>query len=103
MSVHVVFFVPESIGADGAPGIGNIRAREVVSVPGVTETEVRQNEIVIVYNDGSTPILVAHGHDPDAEQLVSNADSSAGLPLSAGKETPPIVAQIGAAIAVAAL
>ena len=103
MAAHVIFFSPRGIASIDAPGIGDVRVREVVAVPGMTETETRDGEIVLIANEGTGSILAAYGKSPDAAALVSTSSTSAGLLIQAGRYSPPIVPRAGDKFAFVAL
>lgn len=98
MAVQVIFFTPRGIGSAHAPGVGEIRAREAVSIPGSTTATVQSGEAVVVLNEESAAVLVAHGTTPDATATASTAATSAGYPVPAGQVSPPILAATGAKI-----
>lgn len=103
MAVHVIFFTPRGIGSIDAPGVGDIRVREAVTVPGETTTQAREGEVVMVVNEDAVAILVANGKAPVATLTAATGDSGAGLVVGASKTSPVIVPHVNDKFAIAAL
>jgi hypothetical protein len=82
MTVVVTFVKTQGIeGAYAAPGVGVIRVREDVTVPGTTTNSVQDGEVVIVGNAESNMVAVAFGNEPDA--------ATTGYPVAAGSVKRP--------------
>lgn len=90
MAVVVSFMTPGAIGSISAPGIGQVRAMEVVTVPGTTTATVREGEVVMIGNAEATMILAAHGTTPDGQAVASTPATSAGYPIPAGGLWPVV-------------
>lgn len=103
MAAHVMFMSPRGIGTPHAPGIGNIRLREAVIVPGVTNAVANPGEMVMVVNDDAATILAAYGSAPDAALLVETNASSAGIPVPTKSFSPPMMVRPGEKVSVKAL
>jgi hypothetical protein len=103
MTVHVLFMSTRGIGSVDSPGLGTVRLREVVTVPGVTDGQAEEGEIVMVVNEEATSILVAHGLDPDASTLERTEASSAGFPVPAARYSMPIVTGRGDKVSIKAM
>lgn len=98
MAVTVTFFKPKGIGSVHAPGVGEIRARESVTIPGTTTATVQDGECVVVLNEESDAVLVAHGTTPDAAASPATSATSAGFPVATGEVSPPFIPAVGAKI-----
>jgi hypothetical protein len=98
MTVQVIFFKAKGVGSVHSPGVGDITAREAVTIPATTSRAVADGEIVVVLNEETSAVLVAYGTTPDATATASTAATSAGYPVPAGLVSPPIVAPTGAKI-----
>lgn len=96
MAAYVSFFTPAGIGAIEAPGIGNVRLREAVTVPGSTSASCAPDEAVMVYNGESTAIFIAFGTTPDAAATSATLATTAGFPVGPGTMSPPFIAPNGA-------
>lgn len=103
MTVQVVFFRPQGIGSAHAPGVAGIRVREAVTIPGTTTATVRDGESVVVYNGETGAVFAAHGLTPNATATAATAATTAGFPIPAGQNSPPIQAATGAKINVKAV
>lgn len=102
MTAHVLFISPRAILTRDAPGVGNIRRREVVAPGAVSEAEVAEGEMVMVVNTGDAAVLFAYGSAPDAAALEQTNGTSAGLPVPAGQVSPPVMAPTGSKVSVKA-
>lgn len=104
MSVVVSFVKTRNIGpSDAAPGIGRVRATEVLALDGTTTETVQASEIILIGNGEASMILAAFGLDPDADATEETADTSAGFPVAAGTVTGGIPAPEGSKVNVKAL
>lgn len=103
MSVVVSFIKPAGIGGVyAAPGIGQCRVRETITVPGTTTAAVEAGEMVVIANGESSIVLAAHGKTPDAAAAAQDANTSAGYPVPAGLMVP-VVASAGDKINIKAI
>jgi hypothetical protein len=98
MTVTVSFFKPTSPGAAGAAGVGFIRVRETIAIPGSTTATAEAGEYVVVLNEEASAVLVAHGTTPDAAAAAATSVTTAGFPVEAGAVSPPIVPATGSKI-----
>lgn len=104
MTVTVCFFTPQGVGpTKDAPGVGYIRAREAITIPGSTTNTVQSGEAVIVFNGETSGVLAAHGTTPDATAATATATTTAGLPVGAGQSSAPIMAATGSKINIKAI
>ena len=105
MAVIVSFATPRGIGSAHAPGIGPVRAMEVLELGGTDATTeaALAGEVAVITNGESDPILAAFGHAPDATatEAVANA-TTAGVGIAAGF-VAVLVLGAGDKVAVAAL
>lgn len=103
MAVIVSFIRPKGVGSVNAPGIGSVRIREDITVPGTTTATVEDGEIVIIGNNEATMVAVAHGTTPNAAATASTTATSAGYPVAAGAVSDPFVPDTGAKINIKAI
>lgn len=103
MTVQVIFFTPRGIASAHAPGVGDIRAREAVTIPGTTTAVAQAGESVVVFNGETSGVLVAHGPTPDATATAATMATSAGFPVAAGQISVPIQPATGSKISVKAV
>ncbi len=103
MAAHVIFFSPRGVGSIDAPGVGDVRLREAVTVPGATTGVAKAGEVVMIANEDGATILVAHGKTPDAAATTSTPDTSAGFPVQGGSLSPPFLPAAGSKIDIKAL
>ena len=103
MTVQVIFFTPQGIRNPAAPGVGRIRAREAVTIPGTTTTTVADGEAVMVYNGETGAVFAAYGSTPDATATAETSATSAGLPIPAGSLSDVLMPNTGAKINVKAV
>jgi hypothetical protein len=103
MAAHVIFFSPRGIGSIDAPGVGDVRLREAVTVPGVTTGTAKAGEVVVIANEGGATILVAHGKAPDAAATTSTSNTTAGFPVLKESFSPPFLPAVGSKIDIKAL
>lgn len=101
MPAFVSFVITNSSGPIG--NITRVVATEEVAVPGTTTREVQEGESVIVFNSESSDVRVAWGSTPDADAADETDDTSAGLPLGAGSESPVLIPEPGSNINIKAL
>lgn len=103
MVAHVIFFSPRGIGSIDAPGVGDVRIREAVTVPGTTTAAAKAGEVVMVLNADEAVVLVAHGKSPDAAATTMTPSTSAGFPVRAGDLSQAFLPADGAKINVKAV
>lgn len=104
MPVQVIFFTPQGVGrTNTVQGVGSIRRREAVTIPGETTGTVQNGESVVVYNGETGGVLVAHGSTPLATTTTETAASSAGFPVPASMNSVPIEPATGSKIHIAAI
>lgn len=102
MAVQVIFFQAKSMGSMDSPGVGAVRLREAITTPGSTTGTVRAGEAVMVFNGDGSPVLVAHGSEPDAAATEATAATTAGAPVGSTFSLV-LVPEIDAKISVKAL
>jgi|SRR5690606_41277768 len=102
MSVIVSFATPKGIGSIHAPGIGAVRAMEVLAADTPSTEVAEEGEVAVITNAEADPIVVAFGPDPDGDAAASDADTSAGVGIAAGQTVTLVVAK-GDAVAYAAV
>lgn len=102
MSVVVSFITPRGLGSVSAPGIGECRVRETITVPGTTTATVADGEMVLISSNEADIVLAAHGTTPDGQAAASTAATSAGYPIPAGVIVP-VMAKVGDKINIKAL
>lgn len=102
MAVVVSFIRPSGIASVHAPGIGECRASETITVPGTTTAAAQNGEIVIIASSEADIVLAAHGPAPDAAATASTTATSAGYPIPSGGFMP-VVPKTGDKINVKAL
>lgn len=103
MAATIIFFTPKGIGSIEAPGIGTVRIRETLSVPGVSEAVAQRGECAIVYNGDPGVVLAARGTDPDAAALTGTEATTAGVPVPPTMTSIPLVLNAGDKVSVKAL
>ena len=104
MAVQVIFFTPQGVGKTNAvQGVGRIRIREAVTIPGTTTATVQNGESVIVYNGEASGVLVAHGSTPAATTGTETDASSAGLTVPTLSNSLPLEPATGSKIHIAAI
>lgn len=104
MAAHVLFFTPRGVGPTvHAPGVGQVRVREAVTVPGTTTAVAQEGEVVMVFNADATNSLVALGTTPDAAATEQTAGTTAGYPAAPGLFSGPFVPNEGDKVNVKAL
>ena len=103
MAVFVSFVRPAGIGSLNAPGIGRVRATEILSVPGTTSNTVQDGELVLIASTEGAFVRVAHGTVPDAAAATETNATSAGLPVPPQSSEIVVVPAVGAKINVKAL
>lgn len=103
MAAHVVFFRAEGLDTNDNPAVGGVRVREVVAIGDTSAALTAQREVVIVYNDESTAILVALGSAPDAAATTSSDATQAGFPVGPNRHSPPLVGPVGSKVSIKAL
>lgn len=100
MTVVVSFVKPQGAGVIG---MGKVRVRENITIPGTTTATAQEGEIVIVGNAETTMVAVAWGTTPDAAALAETAATSAGVCVGAGAVSYPVQPKIGDKINVKAV
>ena len=103
MTVTVCFFSPQSIGSVAAPGVGHVRIREDLTIPGTTTAEARTGELVIVCNGEVDNVAVALGLMPDGDATASNEKTTAGFPVASGSVSLPFTTRFGDKVSVKAI
>ena len=103
MTVVVCFVTPRGIGSANAPGIGDVRVREDITVPGSTTAVAEEDEVVIIGNGETSMVVAAFGRTPDAATTTETSASSAGFPVAAGSVTGGIVVREGDKINIKAI
>lgn len=84
MTVVVSFVKPFGIGSVFAPGVGQVRIREDITIPGTTTATLEDGEFAIVMNGEVDPIAAALGTTPDAAATAQTAATNAGTGIGAG-------------------
>lgn len=92
MTVVVSFVKPQGAGV---VGMGRVRIRENISVPGTTTNAAEDGEIIIIGNAETSPVNAAWGTTPDAAATAASAATTAGVPIFAGAVSFPITPKIG--------
>lgn len=97
MTVVVSFVTPRGVGSLHSPGVGAVRIREDITIPGTTTATVQSGEIVLIGNAESSMVAAAFGTTPDAATTTETTASSAGIAVPAGTlqaVAPPAGAKI---------
>lgn len=102
MAVQVIFFEAKSMGSMDAPGVGNVRVREAITIPGETTAKAAAGEAVMIFNGEGSPVLVAHGSSPDAAATAATGATTAGAPVGSNQSLV-LVPAVDAKISVKAL
>lgn len=84
MTVVVSFVRPYAVGSVNAPGVGEVRIRENITIPGTTTATLQDGEFAIVMNGEADPVAAALGTTPDAAATASTAATQAGVGIGAG-------------------
>lgn len=93
MTVVVSFIKPHGAGV---VGIGNVRVRENITIPGTTTASRLDGEIVIVGNAETSMVAIAWGPTPDAAALAEvPGTTTAGVAVAAGTVSYPIDPRTG--------
>jgi len=95
MTVTVSFVTPAINGSGPGVGIGRVRVKEVVTIPGTTTATALAGEFVLVGNGEATMSAVAFGSTPDAAATAETAATSAGYPVGAGQVSDPFIVKLG--------
>lgn len=103
MSVVVSFVRVKGIGSASAPGIGGVRATEVVALDGTTTESTQEDEVILIGNAEASMILAAFGSTPDAAATEETPATSSGFPIAAGTVTGGIPAPEGSKVSVKAI
>lgn len=85
MTVVVSFVTPKGIRSVHAPGIGAVRIRENITIPGTTTATLLDGEIAVIGNGENSMVAVAFGTSPNADAVASTAATSAGVAIPAGQ------------------
>jgi hypothetical protein len=91
----VVSFIKQASRGSEASGVGKVRVRENITIPGTTTAKVEDGELVIVGNAETSMVAVAFGTTPDAAATASTSATSAGMPVAAGAVSYPIIPATG--------
>lgn len=78
-----------------ASGIGAVRVRENITVPGTTTATALEDEMIVIGNGEDSMVAAAFGSSPDADATASSASTSAGVPIAAGSLSYPICPKAG--------
>ena len=100
MTVVVSFVRPRGAGVIG---MGGVRVREDITIPGSTTATRQEGEIVIIGNAETSMVAVAWGTTPDAAATASTAATTAGVCVGAGAVSYPIDPAVGDKINVKAV
>lgn len=84
MTVVVSFMKPSGVGSVNSPGVGKVRIRENITVPGTTSASLQDGEVAYVANGEADMVAVALGTAPDAAATASTAATNAGTGLGSG-------------------
>lgn len=103
MTVTVCFFTPQGIGSVAAPGVGHVRIREDITIPGTTTAAAVPGELVMVCNGEADTVAVALGLTPDGNATAANEKTSAGFPVAAGSVSMPFTTRVGDKVSVKAI
>ncbi|WP_414899350.1 hypothetical protein [Rhizobium cremeum] len=95
MAVWVTFFRSKAFAHIANQGVGDIVAREKITVPGTTARAVEYGEMVAVTNGEGSEILVAFGKAPDAATLTATVNSGAGFAIPSALCYPFFAPNIG--------
>lgn len=102
MAVLVSFITPRGIGAISAPGVGDCRVCENITVPGTTTATALPGEMVLISSGEAALVRAAHGTAPDAAAADRTSATSAGYPVPPGILVP-VVPKAGDKISIKAL
>jgi hypothetical protein len=91
----VVSFIKQAARGSEASGVGQVRVRENIAIPGTTTATLQDGELVIVGNAETSMVAVAFGTTPDAAALAKTGATSAGMPVAAGALSYPIIPAVG--------
>lgn len=91
----VVSFVRHAAKGTEVSGVGAVRIRENITIPGTTTATAQDGEMIIIGNAETSMVAVAFGSTPDAAALVSTSATSAGMPVPAGAVGFPIIPAVG--------
>jgi hypothetical protein len=91
----VVSFIRQAARGLEASGVGKVRVRENITVPGTTTATLQDGELVLIGNNEASMVAAAFGTTPDADALVSTTATSAGMPVPAGAVAYPIIPAVG--------
>lgn len=93
MTVVVSFVKPHGAGV---VGMGRVRVRENITIPGTTIATRQDGEIVIIGNAETSMVAVAWGTTPDAAATAETPDvTTAGVAVAAGAVSYPIEPKTG--------
>lgn len=85
MTVVVSFVKPKGIGSVHAPGVGTVRIRENIALPGTTTGTLAEGEVALVANAETSMVAAALGTTPDAAATASTVATQAGVGVGAGQ------------------
>lgn len=97
MTVVVSFITPRG-AADESNGIGAVRVRENITIPGTTTETAKAGEMIVIGNAETSMVAAAFGTTPDAAATVQTTATTAGFPIGAGMTSYPIVPPLGAKV-----
>lgn len=92
MTVVVSFVKPQGAGVIG---MGRVRVRENIAIPGSTTALAEDGEVIIIGNAETSMVAAAWGTTPDAAALAATAVTTAGVPIGAGDVSYPIQPKVG--------
>lgn len=87
----------------GVIGMGSVRVRENITIPGTTTNTALEDEIAIIGNAETSMVAVAWGTAPDAAALAGTSATTAGVAIGAGAVSYPISLKSGDKINVKAV
>ncbi|MGJ5032335.1 hypothetical protein ACQR1I_36240 [Bradyrhizobium sp. HKCCYLS2038] len=89
----VVSFIKAKAG--GVTGMGRVRARENITIPGSTTTAAEEGDLIIIGNSETSMVAVAWGSTPDAAATAESTTTSAGVCVGPGAVSYPIRPNVG--------
>lgn len=102
MSVIVAFFKPGGLGSIHAPGVGQVRASEVIDAGDTTTIAAQDGEMGMIWSGETALVKAAHGATPNAAATAETAATTAAYGVPAGGITP-FAPKTGDKVAIAAL
>lgn len=99
----VVSFIRQAARGSEASGVGDVRVREDITVPGTTTATLQAGELVLIGNAETSMVAIAFGTAPDAAALAKTTATSAGMAVAAGAVSYPVIPAVGDKINVKAV